>query len=82
MATKSGRKGRYICKVGYLDVYAKDTFKPKKESKYNYIKPDVASTVYDVYHSKKLVDKGFKTKDLAVTRAVELLGEKAKIYGL
>lgn len=82
MATKSGRKGRYICKVGYLDVYAKDTFKPKKESKYNYIKPDVASTVYDVYHSKKLVDKGFKTKDLAVTRAVELLGDKAKNYGL
>ena len=21
MATKSGNKGRYICKVGYLDVY-------------------------------------------------------------
>ena len=62
MATKSGRKGRYICKVGYLDVYAKDTFKPKKESKYNYIKPDVASTVYDVYHSKKLVDKRVQNK--------------------
>ena len=82
MATKSGRKGRYICKVGYLDVYAKDTLKPKKESKYNYIKADVASTVYDVYHAKKLVDKGFKTKDLAIKRAVELLGDKAKIYGL
>ena len=31
MATKSGNKGRYITKVGYLDVYAKDSFKPKKE---------------------------------------------------
>ena len=33
MATKSGNKGRYICKVGYLDIYAKDSLKPKKESK-------------------------------------------------
>ncbi len=62
MATKSGNKGRYICKVGYLDVYAKDTYKPKKESKFKYAKPDVASTVYNIYHSKKLVDKGFKQK--------------------
>jgi hypothetical protein len=82
MATKSGNKGRYICKVGYLDVYAKDTYKPKKESKFKYAKPDVASTVYNIYHSKKLVDKGFKTKDLAVNKAVELLGTKASIYGL
>ena len=27
MATKSGGKGRYICKVGFYDVYAKDTIK-------------------------------------------------------
>ena len=33
MATKSGNKGRYICKVGFYDIYAKDTLKPKKESK-------------------------------------------------
>ena len=32
MATKSGNKGRYICKVGYLDIYAKDSLKPKKET--------------------------------------------------
>ena len=30
MATKSGNKGRYICKVGYLDIYAKDTLDKKK----------------------------------------------------
>jgi hypothetical protein len=82
MATKSGNKGRYICKVGYLDVYAKDTYKPKKESKFKYVKPDVASTVYNIYHSKKMVDKGFKTKDLAVVKALELLGDKKVVYGL
>lgn len=82
MATKSGQRGRYICKVGYLDVYAKDTLKPKKDSKFKFNKADVASTVYNIYHSKKLVDKGFKTKDLAVEKAKELLGSKAVLYNL
>jgi len=82
MATKSGQKGRFITKVGFYDIYAKDSYKPKKESKHNFVKPDVASTDYVIYHSKKIVDKGFKTKDLAVTRAKELLGDKAVNYGL
>lgn len=82
MATKSGQKGRYICKVGFYDIYAKDSFKPKKESKFNFTKPDVASTVYNVYHAKKLVEKGYKTKDQAVDVAKNLLGNKALIYGL
>lgn len=82
MATKSGQKGRYICKVGFYDIYAKDSFKPKKESKFNFTKPDVASTVYNVYHAKKLVEKGYKTKDQAVDVAKNLLGNKTLIYGL
>ena len=43
MATKSGNKGRYICKVGFYDIYAKDTLKPKKENKD--IKPIAEITV-------------------------------------
>ena len=82
MATKSGQKGRYITKVGFYDIYAKDTFKPKKESKYKYIKADVAKTEYVIYHSKKIVEKGFKTTDKAVEMATFLLGDKASIYGL
>jgi hypothetical protein len=35
-----------------------------------------------VYHAKKVIEKGLKTKDLAVTKAVELLGAKAQLYGL
>jgi predicted transglutaminase-like cysteine proteinase len=36
-------------------------------------KPQVASTDYVIYHSKKLMEKGFKTKDLAVAKATELM---------
>ena len=82
MATKSGNKGRYICKVGFFDIYAKDTLKPKKESKYKFVKGDVKSTEYVVYHTKKITEKGLKTKDLAVAKAIELLGSKAVLYSL
>lgn len=82
MGTKTGLRGRYICKVGFYDVYAKDTSKPKKTSKYKFAVADVASTEYIVYHAKKLVQKGFKTKDQAVEAAKSLLGDKANVYGL
>ena len=82
MATKSGNKGRYICKVGFYDIYAKDTLKPKKESKFKWLKGEVKSTDYVVYHSKKVIEKGLKTKDMAVTKAIELLGSKRELYSL
>jgi len=82
MATKSGNKGRYICKVGYLDIYAKDSLKPKKESKYKFTKGDVKSTVYNILHGKKLSLGNLNTKDDAVAKAIELMGDKAALYGL
>ena len=82
MATKSGNKGRYICKVGFYDIYAKDTLKPKKESKFKWLKGEVKSTDYVVYHSKKVIEKGLKTKDMAVTKAIELLGSRRELYSL
>jgi hypothetical protein len=82
MGTKSGNKGRYICKVGFYDIYAKDTYKPKKESKYKFAKADVKSTVYNVLHAKKLVKGNLNTKNEAVNEAITLLGNKASIYGL
>ena len=54
MATKTGNKGRYICKVGYLDIYAKDTLKSKKETTRNCAKGEVKSTVYNILHGKKV----------------------------
>lgn len=83
MATKSGLKGRYICKVGHLDVYANDSMKPKKNRRGGSTEVEVASTAYNLYHSRRLVEKGMKTKDEAVTKALEVLGEKYRaVYGL
>jgi hypothetical protein len=82
MGTKSGNKGRYICKVGYLDIYAKDSLKPKKETKHKFVKSDVKSTVYNILHGKKLTTANLKTKDEAVAKAIELMGDKSALYGL
>ena len=68
--SKGQTKGRYICKVGFYDIYAKDTIRRSKERG---SKPQVASTEYVIYHSKTLKEKGFKTKDLAVAKATELM---------
>jgi hypothetical protein len=72
MATKSGNKGRYICKVGHFDIYAKDTMKKSTERGG---KLKVSATDYQIYHSKNLKEKGFKTKDLAVTKATEMMNK-------
>lgn len=66
---KVKKKGRYICKVGFYDIYALDTMR-KKLGRGNLKELD--STVYNIYHSKKLVNKGFKTKDIAVEQAKSL----------
>mgnify|MGYP001222821786 CR=1 FL=1 len=77
MATKGGLRGRYICKVGFYDVYAKDTLKTVKT------KQIVTSTDYCLYHAKQLKEKGLKSKELAIAKAKELLGEKYQLqYGL
>ena len=82
MGLKSGSKGRYITKVGYLDVYAKDSHKQKKESKYNFVKAEVKSTVYNILHAKKLVKGNFNTKEEAIQHAIEALGDKRVNYSL
>jgi hypothetical protein len=77
---KDTQKGRYICKVGFYDVYAKDSM---KKSSGRGEKMEVSSTDYCVYHSKKLVERGLKTKDLAVSKAKDLLGVKFReVYSL
>jgi len=68
--SKGQTKGRYICKVGFYDIYAKDTMRSSKERSG---KPQVASTDYVIYHSKSLKEKVFKTKDLAVAKATEMM---------
>ena len=70
---KDTQKGRYICKVGFYDVYAKDAMRKKPGRKET---QEVKATVYDIYHAKRLVDKGFNTKDMAVEKAQGLLVSK------
>jgi hypothetical protein len=41
---KGTDKGRYICKVGFYDIYAKDSMKTSKERG---AKPQVVSTEYN-----------------------------------
>jgi hypothetical protein len=80
---KKSSKGRYVCKVGFYDIYAKDNLKPAKESKNKWAIGEVISTEFLVYHSKKIVSNGIKNKDLAIKNALELLGVKYReIYSL
>lgn len=65
--SKENTRGRYICKVGFYDIYAKDQMKSGRESH------QVKNTEYVIYHSKSLKEKGFKTKDLAVAKATEMM---------
>jgi hypothetical protein len=82
MATKTGNKGRYICKVGYLDIYAKDTLKSKKDTTRNCAKGEVKSTVYNILHGKKVSLANLNSKESAVAKAIELMGNKVELYGL
>jgi len=66
---KASSKGRYISKVGHYDIYAKDSMRSIKGG----TKKEVSATDYVLYHSKKLIASGMKTKDLAVNKANELM---------
>ena len=68
---KGTTKGRYICKVGFLDVYATDAMR-KQPGRGD--KKEVASTTYQIVHGKNIKERGFKTKELAVYKATEMMG--------
>jgi len=76
MATKGNSKGRYMTKVGHYDIYGKDSYRPKKDGASKHIGAEVSSTEYIIYHAKKIVQKGFKTKEFAVQKAGELMLKK------
>jgi len=76
---KGSTKGRYICKVGFLDVYATDAMRKQPGRGDN---KEVASTTYQIVHGKKIKERGLKNKDMAVEKALELLGDKRINYGL
>ena len=67
---KGTTKGRYICKVGFLDVYAADAMR-KQPGRGD--KKEVGSTTYQIIHAKNIKERGFKTKDQAVAKATEMM---------
>ena len=52
---KGSTKGRYICKVGFLDVYATDVMR-KQPGRGD--KKEVASTTYQIVHGKNIKERG------------------------
>lgn len=83
MATKGKAKGRYMTKIGFYDIYAKDTYRPKKEGASKFESPEIASTDFVIYHSKKLVHKGMNSINSAIEKGKELLGPKYReIYNI
>jgi hypothetical protein len=77
MATKTRRTtlGNYICKVGFYDIRQKTTER-KVAGRGN--KTEVASSELIICHGRNLVDRGFNSKEKAVNRAKELLGQTEK----
>jgi hypothetical protein len=80
MATKSKatKGGNYICKVGYFDIRQKTSERKSK----NGHSTETAKSEFVIFHGKKMVEGGFNTKERAITKATELLGEKASDYSL
>jgi hypothetical protein len=76
MATKGNSRGRYMTKVGHYDIYGKDSYRPKKDGSSKHEKPEVSSTDFQIYHAKKLIEKGFKTQEIAIERAKKLTEKK------
>jgi len=70
---KGNTKGRYLTKIGFYDIYGKNTMRKSKSGK-----DEVASTDYIIYHSKKLIQRGFKSKELAVIEAQKLFNNYEK----
>ena len=70
---KIDKYGRYVCKVGYLDIRQKIVFSKKVKDRttggFNIVPGDV--TIF-IYHGKKMIESGFKSHNEARERAKEL----------
>jgi hypothetical protein len=71
---KPSSKGKYVVKAGLNDIYVLATSKPDTTKKHGY------SMTYDfrIYKNGKLVEKGLKSKDAAVEKALTIVPSKQK----
>lgn len=69
---KASSKGKYLVKVGHNDIYVLATKKPDTTKKHGYS----MTFDYRIYRNGKLVEKGLKSKDAAVAKALTLVPTK------
>jgi hypothetical protein len=71
---KTKSKGKYVVKVGHYDIYVLATKKTDTTKKDGY------SMTYDfnIYLNGKLIEKGLKSKESAVSKASTLIPNKQK----
>jgi hypothetical protein len=71
---KASSKGKYVVKVNLHDIYVLATSKPDTTKKHGY------SITYDyrIYKNGKLVEKGLKSKEAAVAKALTIVPSKQK----
>ena len=71
---KPSSKGKYVVKAGLNDIYVLATSKPDTTKKHGY------SMTYDfrIYKNGKLVEKGLKSKESAVAKALTIVPTKQK----
>jgi hypothetical protein len=72
---KASSKGKYVVKVNNHDIYVLATKKPDTTKKHGY------SMTYDfnIYLNGKLIEKGLKSKESAVSKASTLIPNKQKV---
>jgi hypothetical protein len=71
---KQSSKGKYVVKVGLHDIYMLATSKPDTTKKHGYS----MTFDYRIYKNGKLVEKGLKSKESAVAKALTLVPTKQK----
>jgi hypothetical protein len=71
---KPSSKGKYVVKAGLNDIYVLATKKPDTTKKHGYS----MTFDYRIYKNGKLVEKGLKSKDAAVEKALTIVPSKQK----
>ena len=71
---KASSKGKYVVKANLHDIYVLTTKKPDTTKKHGYS----MTFDYRIYKNGKLIEKGLKSKDAAVAKALTLVPTKQK----
>ena len=71
---KPSSKGKYVVKVGLNDIYVLATKKPDTTKKHGYS----MTFDYRIFKNGKLVEKGLKSKESAVAKALTIVPSKQK----